>query len=144
MTRITLAVAAVLAIFVLAACGSSSSDKRTATAPPTPTAVAADDLQKDGQFWVSLTEDLKDELVGLGKEQLGEDRPDGATGIQAVDTAKLVAEIDKQYSNTAKRATTIYSTYTGANDTLAKGDLDNALDGLDQLCNSEPKPPQCG
>lgn len=121
------------------ACGSDEPKSK-----PAPTTVSSNDLDKAGEFWLSLTPDLKDELVDIGKQRLGEERPDGATGIQALDTDKLVAEIDKQYANQSKRSQAIYAVYALANNTLAKANLDDALDGLNQLCNSEPKPAECG
>jgi len=133
-----------LGTFGLTACGSSEGEAPASTTQAAPTAITSADLDKDGSFWLTLTPDLKDELIGIGKGRLGEQRPDGATGIQAVDTSKLVSEVDKQYANQAKRASSIYETYTKANDTFAKAGLDDALDGLNQLCNSEPRPEQCG
>lgn len=142
MKTVAVALAALLSIFAVAGCGGSDDEK--AAAKPKPTAVALADLDKDGNFWLALTPDLKDELVELGKSRLGEQRPGGATGIRAVPTADLVAEIEKQYANQSKRSATIYATYTGANDKIAGARLDDALSGLEQLCSEEPPPPECG
>lgn len=100
--------------------------------PEKPTAVAAEDLQKDGEFWRSLTPDLKDKLVELGQQRLGEQRPDGASEIDALDTAELVTEIDKQYSNESKRTQTIFETYTAANDTIARRQFEQLTPELEQ------------
>jgi hypothetical protein len=88
--------------------------------PEKPTSVSEADLQKDGEFWRSLTPDLKDQLVEAGQQRLGQERPDGATEIDAIETSELVTEIDKQYSNEGKRSQTIYETYVMANDTIAR------------------------
>jgi hypothetical protein len=104
------AVVLVVLLAVLAGCGGGSSK---------PTSVSQADLQKDGPFWKSLTPDLRDELVDMGKNKLGQERPDGATQITAVDNTKLIAEMDKQYANSSKQSQTIYDTYVGANDKIA-------------------------
>ena len=122
----------------LAACGGSETKE-----PAKPTSVTETDLEKDGTFWRTLTPDLKDELVEFGKSRLGEQRPDGATGIKAMPTDKLVAEVEKNYANASKRRSTIISIYTGANDKLAGANFDDAINQLDQLCNTEPRPPEC-
>jgi len=128
-----------LSALALVACGGSDE----AAEAPKPTSVTAADLDKDGTFWVSLTPDLKDELVDLGKSRLGEDRPDGAPGIKAVPTSDLIAEMEKDYANEAKRSTSIYVTYTAANDKIAQAKLNDALGGLDELCNGPTPPPEC-
>lgn len=97
----------------LVACGSDDSDEK-------PTAVNEADLNKDGEFWNSLTPDLKDQLVEAGQDRLGKERPDGASEIDAIATAQVVQELDKQYTNEAKRSQTIYDTYVSANDTIAR------------------------
>jgi hypothetical protein len=125
---------------LLTGCGGNDGSAGTTNAP---TAVTAADLDRDGTYWLTLTPDLKDELVSLGKTRLSAERPDGAAGIRAIPTDDLVAEIEKQYTNVSKRSATIYTTYVGANDTLAKAGLDDALNRLGQLCDSTPRPPQC-
>lgn len=108
----------VLSCLAFAGCGGDS-DNNAAAVAQTPTAVTAEDLQKTGEFWIELTPDLKDELVNAGKDQLGIERPDGATEIKAVDDDALIEEINKQYTNAAKRPASIYRTYVAANDALA-------------------------
>ena len=108
----------------LISCGSGGSEK--------PTKVEESDLNEQGDFWTSLTADLKDELVELGQARLGTERPDGASEIDAIDTARVVAEIDKQYSNEAKRSQTIYETYRQANDTIARSQLEELIPELEQ------------
>ena len=131
MLRTLMCLVLLLGALVAAGCGGDD-------APEPPTAVAAADLDENGEFWITLTPDLKDELIDMGKQRLGEERPDGASGIQAMDTRGLVAEVDKQYANKSKRTDSIYETYTGANDKFAKANLDDALNGLDQLEGEQP------
>lgn len=138
MQRPTMAMLILIGALSLVACGGAEKEQ-----PAKPTSVVAGDLDKDGNFWLTLTPDLKDELVELGKSRLGEQRPDGATGIRAMSADKLVVEVEKEYANASKRSSTIFSTYTGANDKLAAANFDDAINQLDQLCNSEPRPPEC-
>jgi hypothetical protein len=127
MTKTLRLAAGALAVgLMLAACGGAST-------PAKPTSVSAADLTKTGEFWNALTVDLKDELVSAGKDRLGEERSDGATQIRAVDTSALEREMDKQFTNTAKRSQTIYSIYRGANDDLAKERLDSLMGQLETL-----------
>jgi len=108
-------------------CGGEESEP---AAVKKPTSVVAADLDKNGDYWNTLTPDLKDELVTQGQSRLGDERPDGADDIRAIDTDELVAEIDKQYSNEAKRRASIYETYTGANDQLARERLEELIPQL--------------
>lgn len=117
---VSLVVALVL-LAVCAGCGGSEA----------PTSVAADDLSQTGDFWNSLTPDLKVELVEFGKDRLGGERPDGASVIAAVSNDDLVDQIDTQYTNEAKQSTSIYDTYVGANDQLAGESLDALIPGLE-------------
>lgn len=110
-----------LAVLLVAGCGGGSA----------PTSVSSTDLSETGDFWNSLTADLKVELVELGKNQLGEERPDGASVISAVSNDELVEEIDTQYSNEAKRSTSIYDTYVGANDQLLGESYKELVPGLE-------------
>ena len=96
-----------------------------------PTEVSESDLQKDGDFWRSLTPDLKDQLVEFGQQRLGQERPDGATEIDAIETSPLVTEVDKQYSNEGKRSQTIYETYVMANDTIARQQFEELAPDLE-------------
>lgn len=120
----------------MAACGGADE-------PKAPTAVAQADLDKTGDFWLSLTPDLKDELIVMGKARLGQQRPDGAAQIAAVPADRLIAEMEKTFSNESKRDETVFFTYAEANDTLARAQLDDALGQMDQLCNGVNPPPQC-
>jgi hypothetical protein len=133
----------VLPMGVLAACGGDG-DGGGDEAGKAPTTVRAEDLERDGAFWRSLTPDLKDSLIGLGKDQLAEERPDGASGIRAYKTAELVAEVEKQYTNVAKQDRSIYETYRLANDQLARQALDGILNEMDELCQREDAPAECG
>jgi hypothetical protein len=134
---LVLALVALLGVVALGGCGGGSDGAET------PTAVTADDLEKDGAFWLSLTPDLKDDLVEAGKERLAEERPDGAAQIRRYATADLVAEIEKQYANESKRSQDIFGVYRQANDTLAMGGLNDALGGLDELCSGSDAPAEC-
>lgn len=124
---------AVLTIVMCLTAGSLSScgGDDGGDAPEKPTTVTAADLDKDGHFWVQLTPDLKDELVDAGKTKLGEQRPDGASNIRAIDSDELVTEIDKQYSNESKREATIYETYVGANDKIARETFEGLVPQLE-------------
>lgn len=117
-----------------AAIGCGGDDESSAADKPT--SVVAADLDKSGEFWLTLTPDLKDELVDYGKDRLGEERPDGASSIRAVDGDELVSEMDKRYSNEAKRESTIYETYRGANDEIAQDTLDELLPQLEDEGNA--------
>ena len=138
MKRLLFAAVCAAALF-LVACGGDSDEQEAAP----PTSVTAADLTKTGEFWNTLTPDLKDELVGLAKDQEASESPDRANEIQARDTDQYVAEIDKQYTNAAKRAETVEATYAAVVKALAMETLSGALNQLDQLCDSEPRPPEC-
>lgn len=131
----------VFSLGALTACGGDAG--ATKAAAETPTTVSADDLDREGEFWRSLTPDLKDVLVDLGKDRLAEERPDGAAQIQALSTGELVAEIDKQYTNQGKRDQSIYVTYTGANNRIAMGTFRDAMGKMDSLCSGPDAPPEC-
>ena len=126
-TRFLAVLALSLALVGVVVSGGGGSTSRA------PTTVAADDLDRDGTFWLSLTPDLRDELVEKAKERFADAHPDGATKIVAVDTAGLVAEIDKQYANEAKRAQDIYSTYELANRKQALARFNDAMSQLEDL-----------
>lgn len=102
--------------------------------PEKPTVVTSADLNKDGHFWKLLTPDLKDDMVRAGKDKLGEERPDGAVEIAAVDADELITEIDKQYANASKLKVSIYQVYSLANDLIAQARLNELLP---QLQNDE-------
>jgi hypothetical protein len=129
--RAPIAMVSTVLALLFGACGANEPAK-----PKAPTAVTAADLDKDGTFWVRLTPDLKDELVNEGKVRLGKLRPDGASGIQAMDDDELIAEIDKTYSNTGNRSEQIYYAYMGANDAMAKAQFDVAM-GEIEACGVE-------
>lgn len=95
-----------------------------------PARVTAADLAKDGRFWISLTPDLKDDLVDFAKSRLAEQR---GPEVQLMDNGELVAGIDREFTNPAKQAQDIYGIYVGANNALAQEDLDGALTELDAL-----------
>lgn len=120
---------AIMFAFLLAGCGGEGGGEK-------PTSVAPADLEKTGELWNDLTPDLKEELVESGKDKLGEERPDGASLIGAVDNDKLVSEIDQEYANEAKRSETIYETYKGANDEIAGETLDELLPKLEEEGNA--------
>jgi hypothetical protein len=84
-----------------------------------PTSVSSADLNRDGSYWGSLTGDLRQTLVQDCQDRLAEERPDGASAIRATPPARLVKQIDLQYENAAKRASSIYKTCVGANDQIA-------------------------
>jgi hypothetical protein len=134
--RMSILLCAVLLAGTMTACGSADE-------PQAPTAVTKADLDKSGEFWLSLTPDLKDELIIMGKARLGEQRPDGAAQIAAVPADKLIAEIEKTYTNESKRDETVFFTYAEANDALARAQLNDALGQMDQLCSGMNPPPQC-
>jgi hypothetical protein len=98
--------------------------------PAPPSSVTTADLQRDGNFWNSLTPDLKDDLVDFGKDRLAEER---GSSVRQYDNDELVAEIDREYTNQAKVSADIYGTYVGANNALASETLDDAVTELDQL-----------
>ena len=132
MLRVTIWVGLSLLTVAIVGCGDDEP-----SAAERPASVVAADLDKNGGFWLTLTPDLKDELVDHGKDRLGEERPDGASYIRAVDGDELVAEMDKQYSNQAKRESTIYEIYRGANDKLAQDTLDELLPQLEAEGNAQ-------
>jgi hypothetical protein len=88
--------------------------------PAPPSSVTTADLQRDGNFWNSLTPDLKDDLVDFGKDRLAEER---GSSVRQYDNDELVAEIDREYTNQAKVSADIYGTYVGANNALASETL---------------------
>lgn len=134
----TLVLACLLCLSSLAACGSDESE-----APAKPTSVTSADLSKDGTFWKTLTPDLKDQLVAMGKDRLAEERPGVAARLRAVPTDKLLTEIEKRYSNQSAQQLKVYKTYVAANDTLALAGFNDAMGQMESLCDSEPRPAQC-
>lgn len=132
----------VLSVGALAACGTSDDGEQAKV--EVPTTVRAEDLARDGTLWRSLTPDLKDTLIGLGKDRLAAERPDGASGIRAYDTAKLVVEVDKQYTNESKRSRSIYETFRSASDRMAHEELDDIFNQMGELCAREDAPEECG
>lgn len=104
-----------------AGCGGESS----------PTSVSSEDLTQSGSFWSSLSPDLKDELIDFGKDKLSEERPEGASSIQAVRSSELVDEIDGQYENDSKSDAEIYDTYVEANDQALQEDFSELIPGLE-------------
>jgi hypothetical protein len=98
-----------------------------------PTDVSAADLEgQSGEFWISLTPDLKEELVEAGKNRLGSERPDGSSQIHAAPNDDLIAEIDQEYENESKRDSTIYDIYVGANDELARETFEGLIRELQE------------
>lgn len=91
-----------------------------------PERVTAADLSQDGAFWQSLTPDLKDDLVAFAKDRLGQERD------PSLDNNQLVAEIDREYTNEAKRGQDIYGTYVAANNALAEENVDDIIDELEE------------
>jgi hypothetical protein len=114
-----------LTAFVVGACGGGD--------PEPPTSVTTEDLARSGEFWNSLTPDLKDELIDMAKEEAAAAHPPGAFGIRATDTGTLVREVDKEYANEAKQEVSIYDTYNGASAGLARERFDDAMNQIDQL-----------
>ena len=101
-----------LAGAVLLGCGGSTK----------PTKVTAADLNRDGDFWKSLSPDLKDELMDLARRRLDREAPApsandyGSTNragqvLRAIERETFTAEVDKQYTNEAKRRNTIFETW---------------------------------
>jgi hypothetical protein len=119
-----------LLVVVVAALGGLATPGCGGDDNETPPAVTDSDLQRDGEFWTSLTPDLKDELVEIGKDRLARERGNVVLGA---DTGELVAEIDKEYANQSKRSTSIFDTYVVANNKLAGEELDRALDQMETL-----------
>ncbi len=107
---------------VLAGCGSSGS-KRTFVTPA--------DLNRTGAFWLSLTGDLRQTLVGKPAKTDSDTNDRTARQIRATPPSRLVQQIDLQYENAAKRTSTIYSTYVGANDQLAAEKLRSLAPALE-------------
>jgi len=98
-----------------------------------PTNVSAADLEsQSGEFWISLTPDLKEKLVEAGKDRLGSERPDGSSQIHALSNDDLIAEIDQEYENESKRDSTIYDTYVGANDELFREQFEGLVPQLQE------------
>ena len=95
--------------------------------PAAPTTVSPADLEKDGEFWASLSPDLKDELIEIAQDRLGEERPDGASEIDALAAAELTGEMEKQYANESKRDQEIYAVYRQANDLIARRRLEELI-----------------
>jgi hypothetical protein len=124
LVRLFVCCSLVLGATVPLGCGGDDSEDK-------PTEVGEADLQKDGEFWNSLTPDLKDQLVEAGQDRLGKERPDGASEIDAIDTAQVVQEIDKQYTNEGKRGQKIYDTYVSANDTIARQQFEEVAPELE-------------
>jgi hypothetical protein len=114
-----------LAALLVGACGGGD--------PEPPTSVTTADLESGGEFWNSLTPDLKDELIDMAKEEAAAAHPPGAFGIRATNTETLVREVDKEYANEAKQDVSIYDTYNGASAGLARERFDDAMNQIDQL-----------
>jgi hypothetical protein len=124
--------ACALTIAALAA-GCGGSDE-----PAAPTSISEADLQKTGEFWNSLTPDLKDELADACKERVGGQRADSsgdpsvANRIQSIPTAEVVSYVDKQYANQSKLGSEISINCGGAIDENIQQSLDEALGELGQ------------
>lgn len=137
----SLRVGLIVGLLLLVGCG----DEET-TATPTqtvPTSVSANDLERDGEFWRSLTPDLKEDLVNLAKDRRAEQRPEVANSTRASDNDELVAEIDQEYTNASKRGSEVFTVYGGVVSEQARETLDDAVNQLDQLCSGEAAPPEC-
>lgn len=121
--------AVIAAAVVASGCGGSDE-------PEAPKQVTAKDLNKNGEFWRTLTPDLKDELADLCKRDLGEQRaemsgePTVANRIQAMPTAAVVSYVDKQYTNESKLQSKIKINCHGALDAQIKQQFDEAIGQL--------------
>jgi hypothetical protein len=120
---------AVASAVVVVGCGGSDE-------PNAPSQVTAKDLDKNGEFWNSLTPDLKDELAELCKRDLGDQRaemsgePTVANRIQAIPTTEVVSYVDKQYTNDSKIQSKIKINCHGALDVQIQQQFDEAIGQL--------------
>jgi hypothetical protein len=101
------------------------------------TSVAPSDLNRNGNFWRSLTGDLKLTLTEDCKQRLARQRPEAASLIEAESTEPLIRRIDLQFENTAKRTHAIYETCADANDELAGEKLKSLAPALEAQSEGE-------
>lgn len=139
----TVTLVAVVLLGLLTGCGSESSGTTKSATATVPTTVSPADLERSGEFWMTLSPDLRDDLVEAAKERRAEELPDAAASLRAADRASLVSEIEKHFSNAGNREDAIYSAYLEATQRLAMDSLNQALDGMERLCEGDPRPAQC-